>query len=65
MTTHEKDRNINPNRFNLIDKTVQRMKRDGLNSIEYKVLSITFERLFTRILVRYDRNELESKVYFK
>ena len=57
MATHTKDQ-ANPLRFKLLMGTDNRMRRDGLNSLKYQVRELCKLKLFTRIEVYYDQEEL-------
>ncbi|CAF0951649.1 unnamed protein product [Brachionus calyciflorus] len=63
MIRHTSDQKINSERFNLLKKTVERMKTDGLNSIEYKLNDMIIGKLFTKVIVSYDENYLLKKIY--
>lgn len=59
MAKHQKDK-PNPERFKLLKKGKERLKKDGLTSLKYKVKSLDKKNLYTRILVDYSKKELES-----
>ncbi|KAK6036382.1 N-acetyllactosaminide 3-alpha-galactosyltransferase [Cooperia oncophora] len=49
---HEPQSNpINPCRYKLLEHTKKDWRNDGLNTLNYKVVNITFENLFTHIVV--------------
>ncbi len=50
MLSH-KHQEHNPNRFNLLNKTKENYKRDGLNSLNYKLNGIVKYSLFTHLLI--------------
>uniref|UniRef100_A0A915J7Z9 Galactosyltransferase C-terminal domain-containing protein n=1 Tax=Romanomermis culicivorax TaxID=13658 RepID=A0A915J7Z9_ROMCU len=56
----EKENAVNECRFSLMYKVNRRWPKDGLTTLDYKILNITFENLFTRILV--DLKEEESRI---
>ena len=62
MATHEKDKNQNPKRFQLLNSAKQRSDKEGLNSIKYDVVKIVSNFLYTRLYVKYDE-ELIMKDY--
>ncbi|KAH7960019.1 hypothetical protein HPB49_016226 [Dermacentor silvarum] len=41
----------NPVRFRLINQWQQRYKKDGLNSLKYRIMDVAFKKLYTWILV--------------
>ena len=41
----------NPERFNLLEKTVQRYKTDGLNNVKYRLNGIIKYPMFTHLLI--------------
>ncbi|KAK6324892.1 hypothetical protein J4Q44_G00042340 [Coregonus suidteri] len=53
MIRHERDQNnnANPQRFKRIAHTLMTMDTDGLNSLEYKVVTVEKHDLFTKITV--------------
>ncbi|XP_039251674.2 beta-1,4-galactosyltransferase 2-like [Styela clava] len=48
---HEKGNEANPRRFEMIRKTRLTYQKDGLNSIQYKVLSVEQQPLYTNVTV--------------
>lgn len=63
MVSHSRDQFINPERFNLLNGASKRMDTEGISSIEYKVVEVITNKLFTKIMVSYDQNELLKKKY--
>ena len=57
MADHEKDE-PNPHRHELLKKVESRMSSEGLSNLKYKVREICKQKLFTRIEIFYDQNEL-------
>lgn len=53
MIKHKLDKgnDINPRRFNMLAKTRQTWKQDGMNTVEYEVLSREYLPLYTNITV--------------
>ena len=53
MITHERDKGneANPQRFDLIKKTQKTMQNDGLNNLDYDVISKEINPLYTNITV--------------
>ena len=45
-------------RFQLLDESVPRMDKEGLNTINYTPKSVIRKNLFTHIIVDYDQNEI-------
>lgn len=58
MAVHEKDKNQNPERFRLLNTAKQRSNNEGLNTIKYEVARIEKNRLYTRIFVKYDKENI-------
>ncbi|XP_077577655.1 beta-1,4-galactosyltransferase 3 [Stigmatopora nigra] len=48
---HDKGNDINPKRFNMLAKTRQTWKQDGMNTVQYSVLSRQYLPLYTNITV--------------
>ncbi|PIO72045.1 hypothetical protein TELCIR_06039 [Teladorsagia circumcincta] len=61
----EDDDMYNRCRFKLLNRTKEDWKNDGLNLLNYKLLNITFNKLFTHILVdlleKAERAPIEQK----
>mgnify|MGYP001811165714 CR=1 FL=1 len=64
MASHVKDE-PNPKRYDLLKNTESRMSSDGISSLKYKVREISKLKLFTRIEVFYDQDELMRKFQWK
>lgn len=58
----EKENAVNECRFSLMYKVNRRWPKDGLTTLDYKVLNVTFEKLFTRILVDLKEEESRAKL---
>ena len=50
---HLKDDTENSNRYNLLKDSDFRQNEDGLNSLNYRILKITKNKLFTLLQVNY------------
>ena len=61
MVKHNRDQAQNPERFKLLNVAKKRMKTEGLNSIEYKVVDVIYNKLFTKIMVTYDQSAILKK----
>ncbi|XP_066532385.1 beta-1,4-galactosyltransferase 3 [Hoplias malabaricus] len=48
---HDQGNEVNPKRFNMLAKTRQTWKLDGMNSVQYEVLSREYRPLYTNITV--------------
>lgn len=55
----EKDNPVNKCRFTLINKTKGRYKKDGLSSLNYTRLELSFRKLYTHVLV--DLHEAQGR----
>lgn len=53
---HEKDEHENTIRYELLKNSDARMKQDGLNSLDYRVLKVFKNKLFTLFHVYYQKN---------
>ncbi|KAH9514654.1 Zinc finger protein containing five transmembrane domains [Bulinus truncatus] len=64
MIKHTRDRGneINPLRNAILKSSKARQDIDGLNTVRYKVLNITFERLYTWITVSINNTEILQSV---
>ncbi|KAH9514653.1 Zinc finger protein containing five transmembrane domains [Bulinus truncatus] len=64
MIKHTRDRGneINPLRRAILKSSKARQDIDGLNTVRYKVLNITFERLYTWITVSINNTEILQSV---
>uniref|UniRef100_A0A8C5EGC9 Beta-1,4-galactosyltransferase n=1 Tax=Gouania willdenowi TaxID=441366 RepID=A0A8C5EGC9_GOUWI len=53
MIKHKLDKgnDVNPKRFNMLAKTRQTWKQDGMNTVEYRVISREYHPLYTNITV--------------
>ncbi|CAK6964266.1 beta-1%2C4-galactosyltransferase 3 [Scomber scombrus] len=53
MIKHKRDKgnDVNPKRFNMLAKTRQTWKRDGMNTVDYEVISRMYLPLYTNITV--------------
>jgi hypothetical protein len=47
-------------RFNLLKTSDKRIDQDGVNSLKYEVTSIIKTKLFTKIMVTYNQNEIQG-----
>lgn len=52
---HEDDKAINHDRFNLLKNSKHMIEKDGLNSINYSVVRIIKNKLFTKVIVKYEK----------
>lgn len=50
---HEKDKNENSIRFDLLKQSDQRMDQDGLNTLNYQVINVSKNKMFTLFNVHY------------
>lgn len=50
---HEKDEDENEIRFNLLKDSESRITKEGLNSVNYSVLKVLKNKLYTLFLVYY------------
>ena len=54
---------------NLLEHAIERMERDGINSIKYKLAKIEIKKTFTRLFINYndkdniDKNGLSRNIY--
>ncbi|XP_056330822.1 beta-1,4-galactosyltransferase 3 [Danio aesculapii] len=48
---HDKGNEVNPKRFNMLAKTRQTWKEDGMNTVEYEIISRDYQSLYTNITV--------------
>ncbi|XP_032222456.1 beta-1,4-galactosyltransferase 5 isoform X1 [Nematostella vectensis] len=55
-THHHQSSKADPNRHSLLQNTVQRMPRDGLNTLVYKVLQVKEECLYTIVTIHVDKS---------
>jgi hypothetical protein len=58
MIPHKRDQALNNNRYELIKGSNQRMNKDGLNTIQYKVVKKEYKQLYTHISVDYNQNKI-------
>ncbi len=56
MHTHKKDV-PNPERYKLLNKGLVRYKRDGFNSVKYKLIEKQVKPLYTKFIVEYDKTQ--------
>ena len=49
--------------MNLLNAAASRYKKEGLNTLEYKLIKVENEPLFTRIIVDYNESKIVSKKY--
>ena len=47
-------------RFNLLKTSDKRIDQDGVSSLKYEVISIIKTKLFTKIMVSYNQNEIQG-----
>ena len=53
-------------RYNLLKTSSSRYKIEGLNSLEYDVISMEKKQLYTKIIVNYQKELILNKTrYFK
>ncbi|XP_028325838.1 beta-1,4-galactosyltransferase 3-like isoform X1 [Gouania willdenowi] len=52
--TRDKGNDVNINRFNMLEKTHQTWKQDGMNTVESRVISREYHPLYTNITVDID-----------
>ncbi len=50
-------------RMNLLNNAVLRYRKEGLNTLEYKLVNIEYHALFTKIIVDYDQSKILSIKY--
>ncbi|XP_056122263.1 beta-1,4-galactosyltransferase 3 [Rhinichthys klamathensis goyatoka] len=48
---HDKGNEVNPKRFNMLAKTRHTWKNDGMNTVDYEIVSRDYQPLFTNITV--------------
>lgn len=48
---HDKGNEVNPKRFNMLAKTRHTWKQDGMNTVEYEIVSRDYQPLYTNITV--------------
>ncbi|XP_016136979.1 beta-1,4-galactosyltransferase 3-like isoform X1 [Sinocyclocheilus grahami] len=48
---HDKGNEVNPKRFNMLAKTRHTWKEDGMNTVEYEIVSRDYQPLYTNITV--------------
>uniref|UniRef100_A0A672MIR2 Beta-1,4-galactosyltransferase n=1 Tax=Sinocyclocheilus grahami TaxID=75366 RepID=A0A672MIR2_SINGR len=48
---HDKGNEVNPKRFNMLAKTRHTWKEDGMNTVEYEIVSRDYQLLYTNITV--------------
>lgn len=58
---HESSNSQNPNRFKLLQQATKRYKTDGLNSLKYKVVNVTYHKLYTLVSVAVQKSDYKIK----
>ncbi|KAI8772560.1 beta-1,4-N-acetylgalactosaminyltransferase bre-4 isoform X1 [Biomphalaria glabrata] len=67
MIKHTKDKGneANPLRMSILENATMRLEIDGLNTVKYKVLNITFDHLYTWITVAINNTDIFLNAPFK
>ncbi|KAK3096002.1 hypothetical protein FSP39_021857 [Pinctada imbricata] len=58
MLSHKPDMEMNKDRWSMVKEVKKRWRVDGLNSLQYKVLSINKYKLYTHIKVQINQKEI-------
>ena len=64
MAKHSSDKfnEANPLRHRLLKSTQKRIDTDGINSLNYYVTGIFKTKLYTKVIVGYDKNEYSKAI---